>query len=79
MPEVRPVCKHPRTRLAQVVCANGTRHVMSQCVLCGGNALGAGRWVARDRVPVPVEALPVAKDYRRPPRRPEPGLFDGLE
>jgi hypothetical protein len=67
-------CPHFSTRVyrKRYRRADGTsgEHLLELCLVCGTNARGAGRWVARAEVPDP-DALPVL-----PGAAPEPTLFE---
>lgn len=73
-------CTHERRRFGRVILRDGRQHLMQQCLDCGENARGEGRWVKAEEIPDPIHTLPVLRDHRSAESRGEqPSLFDQFE
>lgn len=72
---INPLCPHRRKRFARAISSNGATHIMDQCLDCGGNARGTGRWVPASSCREDPATLPVAHDHRSPEARGEQPLL----
>ncbi len=70
-------CPHKQTGYMRVIGKDGRTHIAEVCRDCGGNARGAGQWVAASKTTIDPATLPLWRDLRTAGDRGEQrGLFD---
>lgn len=57
-------CGSHETRYALSVAINGGKHLFEECLSCGKNARGAGKWIGgKERSGLNLDAIPIVNDY----------------